>query len=310
MRFMTAAPALVLLSACALFGGHRTTPRGDLPVAGLPAPDVATAEAVDVYRDAGLIVSDQRFPFVGVVHYFAGHTADSTLTLVALSFANQTLAFSADGRTRHARYDVVLEARQEKHVLVRTANRETVQVDSPGEALQADARIVFQRYLLLPPGDATLLIDIRDANGGNAATVRTRLTVPRLGGRTLAPPVIAYRVEPRTQRDSLPRLVVNPRDAIHAEHDSAATIYVEGYGLRTGTRVLATVLDENARIVRRDTALLTGSIVLGSATFHVPLASLGAGRFTVTAVVPGLPDTVRTPLLVQVASEAGTPSAP
>lgn len=307
---MMAAPALVLLSACALFGGHRTTPRGDLPVTGLPAGGAATAMAVDEYRDAGLIVSDQHFPFVGVVHYFAGRTADSTLTLVALSFANQTLAFTADGPTRHARYDVVLEARQGKQVLARTANRETVQVDSPGEALQPNARIVFQRYLALPPGGATLLIDIRDANGGNAATVRTRIEVPRFGARMLAPPVIAYRVVPRTQRDSLPRLVVNPRDAIHAEHDSAATIYVEGYGLSTGTRVLTTVLDENARVVHRDTALLTGSIVLGSATFHVPLASLGAGRFTVTATVPGLADTVRTPLLVQMASEAPAPSAP
>lgn len=310
MRFMTAAPALVLLSACALFGGHRTTPRGDLPVTGRPASNAVTAAAVDMYRDAGLIVSGQHFPFVGVVHYFAGRTADSTLTLVALSFANQTLAFTADGPTRHARYDVVLEARQGKFVIARTANRETVQVDSPGEALQADARIVFQRYLLLPPGDATLVIDIRDANGGNAATVRTRLEVPRFGARVLAPPVIAYRVVPRTQRDSLPRLVVNPRDAMHAERDTAATIYVEGYGLSTGTRVLATILDGNARIVHRDTVLLTGSTVLGSATFHMPLASLGVGRFTVTAVVPGLADTVRTPLLVQMASEARTPSAP
>jgi len=308
---MTAAPAMALLSACAIFGSHRATPRGDLPVVDPPAAGAATRETANVYRDAGLIVSEQHFPFVAVVHYFAGRTADdSTLTLVALSFASQTLAFSGDGATRHARYDVVLEARVGKHVITRTANRETVEVNSPSEALQATARIVFQRYLRLPPGDATLLIDIRDANGANAATVRTRLAVPRLGGRMLAPPVIAYRVVPRTQRDALPRLVVNPRDAIDAERDSAATIYVEGYGLSTGTRVLATVLDENARIVRQDTVLLTGSIVLGSTTFHVPLASLGAGRFIVTAAVPGLADTVRTPLLVQMAREARTPSAP
>ncbi|MGH7632289.1 MAG: hypothetical protein ACRENC_01070, partial [Gemmatimonadaceae bacterium] len=207
----------------------------------------------------------------------------------------------------HARYDVVLEARQGKHVIARTANRETVRVNSSGEAMEADARIIFQRYLTLPPGDATLIVDVRDANGANAITLRTRLAVPRLGARTLAPPVIAYSVVPRLRLDSLPRLVVNPRDAMHAERDSVATIYVEGYGVDSATRVLATVLDGNDRMVQQDTALFGGDSIVGSATFHVPLAALGAGRFTVTAAVPGLADTVRTPLLVRMAREARTP---
>lgn len=307
MRVLMVAPVVALLSACAYFGHHRESSRGDSPATDSLATAAASPDAIGLYRDAGLIVSDAHFPFVGVVHYFAARTADSTLALVALSFANQALTFAVDGATRHARYDVVLEARQGKRVLARTANRETVRVSSSGEAMDGDARIIFQRYLTLPPGDATLIVDVRDANGANGTTVRTRLMVPRLGARTLAPPVVAYAVTPRIRLDSLPRLVVNPRDAMHAEHDCVATVYVEGYGVASGTRVTATVLDGDDRVMQQDTALFGGDSIVSSATFHLPLARLGAGRFTVSAVVPGLADTVRTPLLVQMAREARVP---
>ncbi len=296
--------ALAITSACA---PQVRSPR-DAPRSEGRSVFRRNAELLDpkaAYRQAGLIVQGPPLPFVGAVRYFAGRTPDSTLLLLSLSLANRSLTFTAEGKGQRALYAVLLELKQGDSTVVRTQTRDTIRVGSFKETTRPDESVVFQHFLSVPPGSYTLSIVVRDESGTNASAQDVRITVPQFHEQTLSSPVAIYEATPRTDLDSLPHLIANPRATVTFGRDSLAPVYLEGYDLPAGRYVAVSIFDDERHLVLRDTVLMLRHGALSSAVLNFPVADIGVGRLSMAASIGGAPDTVVTPLLVSFGEEIG-----
>jgi hypothetical protein len=257
-----------------------------------------------------LLVSRGSLGFIGDVRYLGGGSPDSTLALVTISLANRSLSFRADGPVQRAGYAVLVELRlaESDSVVVRAESRETVRVGTPRETTAIESGVVFQRFVRVAPGAYKLWLTVRDEGGVGSGSLETALVVPRFGGGTLSSPVLVYRAEPRTDAESLPDLIANPRATVVFGQDSLALVYLEGYRLPPAARVSLEVLDERQRAVLRDTVMLQWHGTLSTAVERLPISRVGVGRLAVMASLVGSGDTVTAPLLVSFGSELGVMS--
>jgi len=194
-RAARAARGMILLgtaAACAgapPFSSPPSPPTGDVapasaPPAAKPAEPAPSAPAgFTLYRQAGFLAQSGAIPFIGSVRYFAGAANDSTLVLVALAFANRSLLFTPEGGINNAIYAVTLSARDSAKTIAHTEDQEAVRVATFRETRRADASIIFERYLVLPPGTYTLAVAVLDP-ASMAPALRFANTNYYSGGRT------------------------------------------------------------------------------------------------------------------------------
>lgn len=263
------------------------------------AEAAAVTSPIALYRDAGLIVSTDALPFVGLTAAFAGPTPDSTLLLVALSIANDALSFSGESESRQADYTVRTELSRGDSMVRAMLASPTVRVGSARETARAAESIVFQQILPAPPGRYTLAIAVRDAGSGRSGTYTGPVVVPRFDSssamgespsgevpgaapRALVP---VYEARPRPSPGSLPSLIPNPRATFTFGQDSLAPYYVELYGRGTAGRVVVSALGTGGALLWRDSVSLPpGPAPIRAGTVRVPVSSLGPGTFTIVAV--------------------------
>ena len=274
--------AALLLGACAT--QRRVDPDAPIPGQGVAPPAAAAGastfgEPAAIYQRMGLLAPAAPVPFVGAVRFVATARPDSTLALLAVSLQNRALTFVRDGDRYRAAYEVRAEFRQGGRVARRVEAQQLVQVASYRETSRGDESVIFQQTLPLPPGQYTLSVAVRDGGSARSASQDAAVTVPQLRPAGLATPVIVYEATARASADSAPRLVASPRASFTFGRDTAATVYLEGYGAGASLPVRLTARGDQGALLWADTVRLAArGGALFSGVVPVPLAPLGVGR--------------------------------
>jgi GWxTD domain-containing protein len=267
----------------------------------------ALLDPTDLYQRNGMIARTTPMAFVGSVRFLPTRTADSTLVLVALSMPNRSLTFAGAGDRQEAGYTVITEARQGGIVVQRREARETIRVASFRETTRGDESVIFQQFMTLSPGDYDLAVIVRDAGSARSGAYELPSSVPRLAASAVAPPVIAYEATPRTNADSLPQLIANPRATIVFGRDTIVPVYVE-QSTTTGvaTEAMLSVLSEEGNVLWSDTVSLHSGSGVAGGLGQIPATRFGVGHFWITTgPVTGMAPAVRVPLFISFGDEWG-----
>lgn len=297
MTRRTAAFVAATLGVAACGTGQRAGSAARGPAADATLPPLF--DAATVYRQMGFLVTGAPLPYVATVRYLAGAVPDTTLGLFALSLANHALSFQRDGDEFIAQYhvEVTLRPADSLAAAVRLARNETVRVRGFQETLRADESVIFQHFFALAPGNYTVSVLVRDRNGPNFARGDGSLAVPRFEGPRVSSLVPVYEGDGRQSRESLPRLLLNPRATLPYGADSLR-FYVESYGAAPGSRLVARTIDQAGTVVRTDTVPLAGDPALMAGRVALGATELPVGKAALVAHLAGGRDTVEAPLLV------------
>jgi GWxTD domain-containing protein len=257
-------------------------------------PFVASARA---YERMGLIAAPGAFPFVGRITFVAGPTPDSTITLVALSFARRALTVTAS----EASYDVALDVTRDGRLVRHVDTTTTIRVDP---ALDT---IVFQDAVSLAPGDYRFSLVIHDAPSARTASRAGALAVPRLGGTdlnagvprgTLSTAIASRDATVRTTLDAAPRLVQWPGATAVVGRDTIVPVYIERYGtdVRCPLRLQARATDGG--ILWHDAITVVRAGALCAVLTPIPVSRLGPGEASLEVINDASGDTSTVPLFV------------
>lgn len=178
-----------------------------------------------VYQQLGYLVGDARFAAVGKFVYLPG-PADSTYAILALSLPNSALRFRREPPDFLARYQVTVVVGDSAAPAARLSELEEVRVRSFRETSRRDESVVFQGSLTLMPGEYPAEIEVHDLGSSAAFRVETDLRVPRFAPASITAPTVAYRAQPRSNRESPPSLILNPRATIEIT-GAASQVYLE-----------------------------------------------------------------------------------
>lgn len=269
--------ALVLATAC---GGSPPEPGTR------PQPTSAEQTLTDLfnlsalYQRMGRMAGGHPLPFVATTAFFAGR-GDSTIVLLGLSLDNRSLSFQRAGRDFAARYRVEAGFTRQGQLPIRYAREEQVVVPTFQETQRADETVVFQQAFLLPPGDYTASIVVRDPSAGVFSRAETPLVVPALAAGTVGAPILVYRASPRPDLWSEPDLVLNPRGTVAHGGDSLM-VMVEAYGLSGPTRVPFTMRDEAGQVLGQRELVFEGGKAVEMRTVQLPPDAPSLGRLSVT----------------------------
>jgi len=271
-----------------------------------PAPPGSAAAVNDMqrlYRGMGLIAGGAAMPFVASVAFLPAPTADSTLTLIALSLPTRALGFTREGDRYAASYAARLEVRQGATVVRRIEATEAVRVPTFRETARTDESIVWQQFVRLAPGRYTLMLAIKDESSIRNATEEVTLEVPTLQAGALATPIAVYEAIPRLSLDSLPRIMARPRATVVYGSDSILPLYVDGTTAQAPSRLAIRAIGD-ADIVTWDTTVTLDPRGAGrSATIPIPVTRLGIGVNVLQLTAPGRADTARTRVLVSLGDD-------
>ena len=130
----------------------------------------------------GALVGGGALPFVASVRYLAGPMPDSTLALFSVSLTNQTLTFQRRGSEFVAEYHVEVSFRTDSTSLAavrQIGSDEQVRVRNFQETLRSDESVIYQQFLMLPPGVYYVMAMVRDRNGPAFARAERADTAPR-----------------------------------------------------------------------------------------------------------------------------------
>src|SRR5687768_5801709 len=291
--------------------------RGPQPTAGSGAPvsrepaargtPSTLLDPTDLYQRNGMIARTTPMAFVGSVRFLPTRSTDSTLVLVALSMPNRSLTFSGAGDRQEAAYTVITEARRSGTVVQRREARETVRVASFRETTRGDESVIFQQFLTLPPGDYELAVIVRDAGSARSGAYELASSVPQLSASVVAPPIVAYEATPRTNADSLPHLIANPRATIIFGRDTMVPVYVEQATVtESPSEATLSVLSEEGNLLWSDTVALQPGVGLASGLGQVPTTRFGVGHFWITTTATSsVTPAVRVPLFISFGDEWG-----
>jgi GWxTD domain-containing protein len=254
-----------------------------------------------------MIARTTPMAFVGSVRFLPTSTADSTLVLLALSLPNRSLTFVGAGDRQEAGYTVITEARQGGVVVRRREARETVRVASFRETTRGDESVIFQQFMTLSPGDYDLGVVVRDAGSARSGAYELTSSVPRLAPSEIAPPVVAYEATPRTNADSLPQLIANPRATVVFGRDTLVPVYVErSTAIGTSGEATLSVLSQEGNVLWTDTISLQAGRGIAGGLGHVPATQFGVGHFWITtAPATGPASASRVPLFISFGDEWG-----
>ncbi|HTD70558.1 MAG TPA: GWxTD domain-containing protein [Gemmatimonadales bacterium] len=286
-----------------LAAGLAACSSGQRPVSG-PRPETGAVvsplfDAGSVYGAMGLLVAGPPLPFVATLNYMADAAADSTLAVFGLSLANHALNFQRDGPAFTAHYHVEVAFRADTGAVRQLASDETVRVRTFQETLRADESVIYQKFIAVPPGIYRVMVTLRDRNGPAASHRERTDTVPRFAGQGMSTPLAVYQSAGRTRASDVPKLLVNPRATVSYGADTLR-FYVEAYGERPGTRLVARALDQGGHEIWHDTVALAGTEALatGLALLRPGDLPVGAGRFEIGRIGAGSGATRTAPFLV------------
>ena len=284
---------------------------GSMQRAGMPetAPRRGNAsprlfDASSVYRSMGALVGGGALPFIASVRYLAGPTPDSTLALFSMSLTNQTLTFQRRGAEFVAEYHVEASFRRDSTSLAavrQIGSDEQVRVRNFQETLRTDESVIYQQFVMVPPGVYYVMAMVRDRNGPAYARAERADTAPRFAGPAMTEPIAVYRAEGRAERSAVPKLVANPRATLPYGPDSMR-FYVERYGAKPGP-IVARVVDDADHELWRDSVPLTGGPDVSSATIVVVPANLPVGQAELQTLTVGGGDTTHTRFLVSFSNQ-------
>ncbi|MGH7502386.1 MAG: GWxTD domain-containing protein [Longimicrobiales bacterium] len=256
---------------------------------GQPSPDDETGAVgrpLATYQQMGFLAGPGFFPAVASFTSMAG-PSDSALVLFGLSLPNSALRFNRGETGFQAEYTVTLTFTQDSQVVSRVRRSETIHIPTFAETGRTDESIVFQQVVTLSPGRYDVAVEAGDANSSRGFRVQDTLDVPAYGARQqrFSTPVVIYEGEGRSSRDSVPRLILNPRHTI-AYGGEAPRVYLETYGAQQPEPVRLTILDEADNVVwSARTTIAAGDAALRRALVDLPAGTLPLGKMWV-AVSP------------------------
>lgn len=262
-------------------------------------------DAGAVYRSMGFFATGEPLPFVGALRWVATATPDSTIAVVALSFANHSLGFRRDANEFVANYRVELTFRRDTTPALPPrilTSDETVRVRGFQETLRADESVIFQRYVTLAPGRYVVGVMVRDRNGTALQRQEQVDTVPRFTGQGLSTPIPIYEGVGRDRSDTTPDLVVNPRATLPYGGDTLG-FYIEAYGFPAETRLAASVVGGTGQTLWSDTAAAVTGTGMARAIFRIPPGRLPVGQERFHVVPVGGTGEVLAPFLVSFSSQ-------
>lgn len=261
-------------------------------------------DAVPLYRQAGLLARGLPMPFIARVGFLASTSPDTTHALVAISIANSALSFTreADDRFR-ASYSVAISVRRGADVVAQSGSTEEVLVGAFRETTRTDETLVFQQVVDVPPGEYEFVIALRDEGSQRNAQELATISVPRLGDGTVTAPLPVFEATPRTGRDTLPTLIVNPRATAVFGRDSSIAMYVERYDASRAP-VRLEVRNERGRVLWSDEVVFpTGGTDVSGRIVEVPVGRIGIGIAQVALVRDGSPSTAASGVFVSFGDE-------
>jgi len=150
------------------------------------------------------------------------------------------------------------------------------------------------------------MVTLRDRNGPAASHRERTDTVPRFAGQGMSTLLAVYQSAGRTRASDVPKLLVNPRATVSYGADTLR-FYVEAYGERPGTRLVARALDQGGHEIWHDTVALAGTEALatGLALLRPGELPVGAGRFEIGRIGAGSGATRTAPFLGELLGSIG-----
>lgn len=298
-RGATRASKLALAVIVAGCGGTTKTPT-------IASPERLASVAGDpseLYRQAGFLSARGDVPFVGSVRFLLAASPDSTLALVSFSLADAALTFAREGDRWRAGYDVSIDVRGTDPVApsgpLHVNGHADVRVESARETTRAEESVIYQEYVTVAPGPATIAVSVRDAGSTRSGEATLDVVVPRMsrGGSIAAVPV--YEARPRTTRQALPELAVNPRATAVFGRDTLFEVYLEGRDLGEPLALRVRV-ESDDRTLAADTVPLVdrGPFATGLARLSVTRLGVGVRTLVIEGVSGTGATTVRMPVVV------------
>lgn len=295
--------AALLSSGCA---GARPTgassaaaPPGNAPP-GAPGAALtgAPTEMSRLYRAMGLVAGTGAIPFTASVSFLRAPSADSTLTLLALSLPSRAIGFAREGDRYAGGYVARVQLRQGATVVRTIEATEQVRVPTFRETSRTDESIIWQQFLRLAPGRYTMTVSVKDESSIRTSTEEVSLDVPRLAPEGLTSVVPVYEAIPRQTVDSLPRILARPRSTVVYGIDSLLALYVDAVGATPPRAVRVRVIGD-ADVVGLDTLVELPQRGAGrSTTIGLVVNRLPVGINTIQITNPDRADTARTRVLV------------
>lgn len=251
-----------------------------------------------LYRSMGLVAGAGAMPFTASVSFLRAPTADSTLTLLALSLPSRALGFAREGDRYAAAYVARVQLRQGATVVRTIEATEQVRVPTFRETSRTDESIIWQQFLRLAPGRYTLTVSVKDESSIRASSEEVALDVPRLAPEGFTSPVPVYEAIPRLLVDSLPRLLARPRATFVYGVDSLLPLYIDGVTATAPGLVRVRVFGDGDIVGIDSTVSLPLRGGSRSTTIGIPVSRLPVGINRVEITGEGRPDTARTRVLV------------
>jgi len=257
-------------------------------------------DAVRLYRQMGLLAEGGDTPFVGSVAFLASRSPDSTLFVLTVSVPTRALTFVRENDRYRASYSATLSLERTNEAARRFESHEIVRVAAFKETSRSDESVLYQQIVLARPGTYDLSFAFRDDAGGKGSSIEATVNVPRMGPGTLSSPIPVYDATPRSQIDSLPRIVPTPRATMTLGQDTTLSVYLESYGYTASlVPIHAAVFGENTSTpVWADTTSLPRRGNVFSGILTIPVAKLGVGALTLNVASIGGSDTTKAPLFV------------
>jgi GWxTD domain-containing protein len=257
-------------------------------------------EAVKLYRQMGLLAEGGDTPFIGSISLLGSKFSDSTLFVLTVSVPSRGLTFVRENDRYRASYSATLTLTPSNGIARRFESHQIVRVAAFKETSRSDESVLYQQMVMVQPGAYDLGFSLRDDAGAKGSSIEANLNVPRIRAGSLSSPIPVYDAVPRSTLDSLPQIVPTPKATYTLGQDSALSVYLEGYAADSAKLLIrAAVFGENTSTpVWSDTVSLARHDALFSGVISVPIARLGIGPLTMTAVASGRSDTTKTPIFI------------
>jgi GWxTD domain-containing protein len=294
------AVSLLFVLAC---GGQSPDP-APVPDASGPPPDVTGAsrgvsqDQAPIYHQMALLAGGRPLPFVGKIAFFATKSPDTTLVLLSISLANQSLTFVREGDRYRAPYEIRLQLNRGSTEVAHVEALEFVRVATFSETSRVDESVIFQRYMRIASGTYDLAVLVKDAGSTRTNSGRAELHVPALGATGISSAVMVYEGDGRASLDTMPTIVAQPRSTVVLGRDSAVRLYVEAYGPGDKVSLNATLRDDRGGVSWNGIVPLSRQGQLFSGVVQIPVTQAGVGIGTITLTRSEPADSSIVPILV------------
>ena len=281
---------------------------------------LAGLDPTDAYRRVGLLTTAGPVSFVGNVRFLAGSSPDSVLAIVAVSLPSRSLTFTREGDRYRAAYAVEFELLEKAtttgagRIAGQFKAQETVRVSSLRETARDEESVIFQQFVVVPPGRYTAALTVQDLGANRSGIAEASVVAPRFTtvasqGVTvgLASPLTVHVGTTRASRSTLPNVIVNTRSTAIFGRDSVVQVYLEWYGIGPvgpmdrAPRARISVRADDGRQLHSDSVIASAWSADGqiaSAVAQIPVVKLGLGRLRISAWHASALDTVSAPLFI------------